>query len=79
MNKITRTFKYGDHEVTLQTGHIARQADAAVMVSMNESSVLVTAVAKKTADPGRPFFSAHGQLSGKILRRRAHSRWFLQA
>jgi len=56
VNKISRTFKYGDHEVTLETGHIARQADAAVMVTMNDSSVLVTAVAQKTADPGRPFF-----------------------
>ncbi|MDA3934546.1 MAG: polyribonucleotide nucleotidyltransferase, partial [Gammaproteobacteria bacterium] len=56
MNKITRTFKYGDHEVTIETGHLARQADAAVMVSMNESSVLVTVVAQKSADAGRPFF-----------------------
>ncbi len=34
MNKLTKTFQYGDHEVTLETGQIARQATGSVMVSM---------------------------------------------
>jgi len=53
---IKQTFNYGDHEVTLETGEIARQADGAVMVSMGDTVVLVTAVGRKKADPGRDFF-----------------------
>lgn len=49
-------FQYGAHEVVLQTGGIARQADAAVLVSMGDTVVLVTAVGKKEADPSRGFF-----------------------
>ena len=56
MNKLTKTFKYGDHEVTLETGQIARQASGAVMVSMGDTRVMVTVVGRKEADPGRPFF-----------------------
>ncbi|MGI9342973.1 MAG: polyribonucleotide nucleotidyltransferase [Gammaproteobacteria bacterium] len=56
MNSIKKSFQYGDHQVTLETGAIARQADGAVMVSMGETVVLVTAVGRKEADPGRPFF-----------------------
>ncbi|MGB5579075.1 MAG: polyribonucleotide nucleotidyltransferase [Woeseia sp.] len=56
MKSIKKTFQYGDHEVTLETGGVARQADGAVMVTMAETSVLVTAVGRKTADPGRDFF-----------------------
>ncbi|MEO0364526.1 MAG: polyribonucleotide nucleotidyltransferase [Pseudomonadota bacterium] len=56
MNAITKTFQYGEHEVKLEAGEIARQADAAVMVSMGDTSVLVTAVGRKQADPGRDFF-----------------------
>jgi len=51
-----KTFQYGEHEVSIETGAIARQASGAVMVSMAETVVLVTAVGKKTADPGRDFF-----------------------
>ncbi|MEL7311497.1 MAG: polyribonucleotide nucleotidyltransferase [Pseudomonadota bacterium] len=56
MNAITKTFQYGEHEVKLEAGEIARQADAAVMVSMGDTTVLVTAVGRKQADPGRDFF-----------------------
>jgi len=53
---ITKTFQYGEHEVTMETGAIARQADGAVLVKMAETEVLVTAVGRKEADPGRDFF-----------------------
>ncbi|NCF61780.1 MAG: polyribonucleotide nucleotidyltransferase [Gammaproteobacteria bacterium] len=56
MQKLIKTFQYGDHEVTLETGQIARQAGGAVMVSMGDTRVLVTAVGRREADPGRPFF-----------------------
>ncbi|MEL6368214.1 MAG: polyribonucleotide nucleotidyltransferase, partial [Pseudomonadota bacterium] len=56
MNAITKTFQYGEHEVRIETGEIARQSDAAVLVSMGDTTVLVTAVGRKTADPGRDFF-----------------------
>ncbi|MFC1720497.1 polyribonucleotide nucleotidyltransferase [Pseudomonadota bacterium] len=56
MQKLTKTFKYGDHEVKLETGQIARQANGAVMVSMGDTVVMVTVVGKKEADAGRGFF-----------------------
>ena len=56
MNSTTKTFQYGEHEVSLTTGNIARQADGAVVVKMADTIVLVTAVGRKVADPGRDFF-----------------------
>ena len=56
MSAIKKSFKYGDHTVTIETGELARQADGAVLVSMNETVVLVTAVGLKKATPGRDFF-----------------------
>ena len=56
MQKLTKKFKFGDHEVTLETGEIARQASGAVMVNMADTVVMVTVVGRKEADPGRPFF-----------------------
>ncbi|WP_133405789.1 polyribonucleotide nucleotidyltransferase [Parashewanella tropica] len=56
MNPIVKSFEYGQHTVTLETGVIARQADAAVLASMGDTTVLVTVVGKKDADPGRDFF-----------------------
>ena len=56
MKSTTKTFQYGEHKVTIDTGAIARQADGAVLVDMAETMVLVTAVGRKTADPGRDFF-----------------------
>ncbi len=40
MQKLTKTFKYGDHDVTLETGQIARQAGGSVMVSMGDTRVI---------------------------------------
>jgi polyribonucleotide nucleotidyltransferase len=51
-----KTFSYGPHTVTLETGELARQADGAVVATMGETMVLVTAVAQKTAVAGRDFF-----------------------
>ncbi|MDJ0814175.1 MAG: polyribonucleotide nucleotidyltransferase [Woeseiaceae bacterium] len=56
MNSVKKSFQYGEHVVTLETGAIARQADGAVLVDMAETQVLVTAVGRKEADPGRDFF-----------------------
>ena len=56
MNSTKKSFQYGEHQVTIDTGAIARQADGAVMVDMADTQVLVTAVGRKAADPGRDFF-----------------------
>jgi polyribonucleotide nucleotidyltransferase len=53
---VRKTVQYGDHTLTLETGEIARQASGAVMVSMDDTVVLVTAVGKKDASPGQDFF-----------------------
>ncbi|MHC6645061.1 polyribonucleotide nucleotidyltransferase [Alteromonas sp. HB246098] len=56
MTPITKSFQYGQHTVTLETGVIARQATAAVLASMDDTSVLVTVVGKKEAKPDQDFF-----------------------
>jgi polyribonucleotide nucleotidyltransferase len=56
VSAIKKSFSYGDHTVTIETGELARQADGAVLVTMNDTVVLVTAVGKKTAVAGRDFF-----------------------
>ena len=56
MNPIKKTFQYGAHQVTLETGEIARQAGGAVIASMGDTVVMVTVVGRRTADAGRPFF-----------------------
>ncbi len=56
MKPIIKSFQYGEHEITIETGAIARQADGAVLVNMSDTVVLVTAVGRKAADPGRDFF-----------------------
>ncbi len=56
MAKITKSFQYGKHTVMLETGEIARQASGAVMVSMDGTVVLVTAVAATKAKEGQDFF-----------------------
>jgi polyribonucleotide nucleotidyltransferase len=53
---ITKSFQYGQHTVTLETGVIARQATAAVMASMDDTAVLVTVVGKKEAKADQDFF-----------------------
>lgn len=55
-NKVSKTFQYGQHTVTLETGEIARQASGAVMVSMEDTVVLATVVAQEDARPGQDFF-----------------------
>jgi polyribonucleotide nucleotidyltransferase len=53
---IKKSFKFGGHTVTIETGELARQADGAVLVTMSDTVVLVTAVGLKKATPGRDFF-----------------------
>jgi polyribonucleotide nucleotidyltransferase len=55
-NKVSKTFQYGQHTVTLETGEIARQSSGAVMVSIEDTVVLATVVARKDAKPGQDFF-----------------------
>ncbi|KEZ97803.1 polynucleotide phosphorylase/polyadenylase [Xanthomonas vasicola pv. vasculorum NCPPB 895] len=57
MAKITKTFQYGKHTVTLETGEIARQAGGAVIVKFDDTVLLVTAVAAKSAREGQDFFA----------------------
>ncbi|MBX3699738.1 MAG: polyribonucleotide nucleotidyltransferase [Dokdonella sp.] len=56
MAKVSKSFQYGKHMVTLETGEIARQASGAVMVSMDGTVVLVTVVAAAKAKEGQDFF-----------------------
>ncbi|HEY5970806.1 MAG TPA: polyribonucleotide nucleotidyltransferase [Pseudoxanthomonas sp.] len=56
MAKITKTFQYGKHQVTLETGEIARQAGGAVIVKFDDTVLLVSAVAAKNAREGQDFF-----------------------
>ena len=55
-NPIKKSIPYGSHTLTLETGEIARQANGAVMVSLGDTVVLVTAVAAKKPKPGQDFF-----------------------
>ena len=54
--KVTKTFQYGQHEVTLETGEVARQAGGSVIVKFGDTVVLVTAVGNKNAREGMDFF-----------------------
>jgi polyribonucleotide nucleotidyltransferase len=56
VSAIKKSFRYGDHTVTIETGELARQADGAVLVTMSDTVVLVTAVGLKKSTPGRDFF-----------------------
>ncbi|MDP2834170.1 MAG: polyribonucleotide nucleotidyltransferase [Pseudomonadota bacterium] len=79
MNPVKKTFQYGRHQVTLETGEIARQADGAVIVNMDDTVVLVTVVAKNEVKPGQDFFPltvdyqektyAVGRIPGGFLKR----------
>ncbi len=78
-NKITKTFTWGQHTVTLETGEIARQSSGAVMVSMDDTVVLATVVAKTEAKAGQDFFPltvdyiektyAAGKIPGSFFKR----------
>jgi polyribonucleotide nucleotidyltransferase len=63
VNPIVKSFQWGAHKITLETGRIARQASGAVLVSMDNTTVLCTVVGAKTAKPGQDFFplSVHYQ------------------
>jgi polyribonucleotide nucleotidyltransferase len=77
--KITKTFQYGKHTVTLETGEVARQASGAVIVKMDDTVLLVTVVAAKTAREGQDFFPltvdyqekfyAGGRIPGSFFKR----------
>lgn len=79
LNPIVRKFQYGQHTVTIETGMMARQATAAVMVSMDDTAVFVTVVGQKKAKPGQDFFPltvnyqertyAAGRIPGSFFRR----------
>ncbi len=56
MSAFAKSFAYGSQTVTIETGELARQADASVKVSMGDTVVLVTCVAKQQPVPGRDFF-----------------------
>jgi polyribonucleotide nucleotidyltransferase len=56
VSAFSKSFAYGSQTVTIETGELARQADASVKVSMGDTVVLVTAVAKTQPVPGRDFF-----------------------
>lgn len=55
-NKVSKSFRFGDYDVTLTTGEIARQATGAVVCQMGDTVVLATVVAKKETKPGQDFF-----------------------
>jgi polyribonucleotide nucleotidyltransferase len=55
-NIVRKTFQYGKHTVTLETGKVARQATGAVIVTMGDTQILATAVGKKQIKPGQDFF-----------------------
>ncbi len=80
-NKVTKTFQWGQHTVTLETGEIARQATGAVLVNIDDTVVLATVVASKSAKPGQDFFPltvdyiektyAAGKIPGSFFKREA--------
>jgi polyribonucleotide nucleotidyltransferase len=78
-NKITKTFTWGQHTVTMETGEIARQATGAVLVNIDDTVVLATVVAKTDTKPGQDFFPltvdyteksyAAGRIPGSFFKR----------
>jgi len=55
-NKVVKTFQWGQHTVTMETGEIARQSSGAVLLNMDDTVVLATVVAAKSAKEGQDFF-----------------------
>jgi hypothetical protein len=55
-NRVSKTFTWGQHTVTLETGEIARQSSGAVIVNIDDTVVLATVVAKTDAKAGQDFF-----------------------
>ena len=83
MSAIKKTFTFGRHQVTLETGEIARQAGGAVLVNIEDTVVLVTVVAKTEVKPGQDFFPltvdyqektyAAGRIPGGFLKRESRA------
>ena len=81
MQAITKTFQFGQHEVTVETGRVARQATGSVVVTMGGVQVLCTVVGAKSAKEGQDFFplSVHyqekyyavGRIPGGFFKREA--------
>jgi polyribonucleotide nucleotidyltransferase len=79
VNPVKKTLMWGRHQLTLETGEIARQASGAVMVTMEDTVVLVTVVGARNAKPGQDFFPltvdyqertyAAGKIPGGFFRR----------
>ena len=80
-NKVTKTFQWGKHTVTMETGEIARQATGAVLVDIEGTTVLATVVCAKNPKPGQDFFPltvdyiektyAAGKIPGSFFKREA--------
>jgi polyribonucleotide nucleotidyltransferase len=80
-NKVTKTFQWGSHTVTMETGEIARQASGAVIVDVEGTVVLATVAASKNPKPGQDFFPltvdyiektyAAGKIPGSFFKREA--------
>ncbi|MCC6278561.1 MAG: polyribonucleotide nucleotidyltransferase [Oligoflexia bacterium] len=80
-NVVRETFKIGDKEITIETGRLAKQADGAVLVSCNDTRMLVTAVSKREPDQNKDFFPltieyqekyyASGKIPGGFFKREA--------
>jgi polyribonucleotide nucleotidyltransferase len=78
-NKVTKSIQYGDHTLTLETGEIARQADAAVMVSYGDTVVMVAVTSRSEVKAGQDFFPltvdymektyAAGKIPGSFFKR----------
>jgi polyribonucleotide nucleotidyltransferase len=78
-NKVTKTFQWGQHTVTMETGEVARQSTGAVLLDMDGTVVLATVVAKTTGKPGQDFFPltvdyleksyAAGKIPGSFFKR----------
>lgn len=79
MNSVKKTLQWGNHQLTLETGEIARQASGAVMVTLDDTVVLVTVVGARNSRPGQDFFPltvdyqertyAAGKIPGGFFRR----------
>ncbi|MFM7699001.1 MAG: polyribonucleotide nucleotidyltransferase, partial [Limnohabitans sp.] len=80
-NKVSKTFQWGQHTVTMETGEIARQSSGAVLVNIDDTVVLATVVGSKNAKPGQDFFPltvdyiektyAAGKIPGSFFKREA--------
>ncbi len=78
-NKVSKSFQWGQHKVTMETGEVARQSSGAVIVDMDGTVVLATVVAKTDAKPGQDFFPltvdylektyAAGRIPGSFFKR----------